>query len=95
MGSMCPLSLEVLLASVRGLVVLVGVGGVGGTWRCRHSRLLRTAAVHTEIRFMIKTYIVNPYFANIYMKMLFCLFDLILYVPVNNLSVISGPVFLG
>ena len=25
----------------------------------------------------------------------FCLFDLILYVPVNNLSVMSGRVFLG
>ena len=26
---------------------------------------------------------------------LFCLFDLILYVPVNTLSVMSGQVFLG
>ena len=68
MGSTCPLSLEVLLASVRGLVVLVGVGGVGGTWRCRHSRLLRTAAVHTEIRSITKWYFVNvnPYSANIF-----------------------------
>ena len=70
MGSTCPLSLEVLLASVRGLVVLVGVGGVGGTWRCRHSRLLRTAAVHTEIRSITKWCFVNvnPYPVNIFLS---------------------------
>ena len=49
MGSMCPLSpFDVCLVRVMGLVVPVGVGGVGGTCLCRHSRLFRTAAVHTE-----------------------------------------------
>ena len=44
--------------------------------------------------------LINPYSAiifcpEIFAYFLFVLFDLILYVPVNNFSVMSGLVFLG
>ena len=38
---------------------------------------------------------VSPFPAGDYKEHIICLFDLILYVPVNNLSVMSGRVILG